>query len=137
MRHHFTFSDDQRQALRHERFHHPHPRVQQKMEVVWLKAQGVSQVEIARLTGLGRRTVVRYLHDFVEGGLPALRYVNVPPPRSELHQHRGELEAYFHEHPPHSTAQAQHEIARLTGVERGLTQVRMFLKKVSSLVTAK
>jgi transposase len=129
MRHTFTFTEDQRRTLLHERFHHPHPGVQKKMEVVWLKAQGVSQVEIARLTGLGRRTVVRYLHDFVAGGLPALRHVTVRPPRGELHQHRGELEAYFLEHPPQTVAQAQQEIARLTGVERGLTQVRHFLKK--------
>jgi transposase len=137
MRHNFTFTEDQLRALRHERFHHPHPRVQQKMEVVWLKAQGVSQVEIARLTGLGRRTVVRYLHDFAEGGLEALRHVTVRPPRGELHEHRGELEDYFLGNPPQSVAQAQQEIKRLTGVERGLTQVRQFLKKLSGCAGGK
>jgi transposase len=137
MRHTFTFTENERRALQHERFHHPHPLVQKKMEVVWLKAQGVSQVEIARLSGLGRRTVVRYLHDYAVGGLAALRNVKVRPPRGELHQHRGELEAYFLENPPQSVAQAQQEIARLTGVERGPTQVRLFLKKLSSCVGAK
>ena len=137
MRHTFTFTENDRRALQHERFHHPHPLVQKKMEVVWLKAQGVSQVEIARLTNLGRRTVVRYLHDYAVGGLAALRYVTVRPPRAELHQHRGELEAYFLENPPQSVAQAQQEIARLTGVERGPTQVRLFLKKLSSCVGEK
>ena len=107
MRHNFTFTDDDRRALQDERFHHPHPLVQKKMEVARLKAQGVSQVEIARLTGLGRRTVVRYLRDYAVGGLAALRHVTVRPPRGELQQHRGELEDYFVEHPPHSVAHAQ------------------------------
>jgi transposase len=137
MRHTFTFTENERRALQHERFHHPHPLVQRKMEVAWLKAQGVSQVEIARLTGLGRRTVVRYLHDYAVGGLAALRQVTVQQPRGELQQHVGELEDYFLEHPPQSVAQAQQEIARLTGVKRGLTQVRLFLKKVSACVAAK
>ena len=30
-----TFSDEQREVLRRERFEHPHPRVQQRMEVLW------------------------------------------------------------------------------------------------------
>ncbi len=137
MRHTFTFTADERRALQHERFHHPHPLVQRKMEVAWLKAQGVSQVEIARLTGLGRRTVVRYLHDYAVGGLAALRQVAVRPPRGELQQYRGDLEDYFVEHPPQSVAQAQQDIARLTGVERGLTQVRLFLKKLSGCVDEK
>jgi len=28
-------------AIRHDRYHHPHPRVQQKMEVLWLKSKGL------------------------------------------------------------------------------------------------
>jgi hypothetical protein len=27
-------------ALQHERYHHPHPLVQRKMEVIYLKSQG-------------------------------------------------------------------------------------------------
>jgi hypothetical protein len=33
-------------ALHHERFHHPHPRVQQKMEAIYLKSQGLLHKEI-------------------------------------------------------------------------------------------
>ena len=35
-----TFTDAEKRALKHERFHHPHPRVRRKMEVLWLKSQG-------------------------------------------------------------------------------------------------
>ena len=43
------FTEEDRQALNFERFHYPDPRVQQKMEVVWLVSQGLSRTEVARL----------------------------------------------------------------------------------------
>ena len=35
------FTADERQRLHDERYHHPHPRVQRKMEALWLKSHGV------------------------------------------------------------------------------------------------
>ncbi len=37
------FSAEEKQALYYERFHHPHPRVQLKIEAVWLKSQDLPQ----------------------------------------------------------------------------------------------
>jgi len=34
-----AFTEIEKAKLKHERFHHPHPRVQQKMEMLWLKSQ--------------------------------------------------------------------------------------------------
>src|SRR5947209_12202480 len=65
----FTFTPEDLAALRHERYHHPHPRVQQRMEVVWLKSQGLTHEDIARLAGVARRSVQRYLADFAGGAL--------------------------------------------------------------------
>ena len=42
-----TFSEADKQALHYERYHHPHPRVQQRMEALWLKSQGVPHHQIA------------------------------------------------------------------------------------------
>ena len=39
-----TFSDADKQALDEQRYHHPHPRVQRKMEALWLKSQGLGIV---------------------------------------------------------------------------------------------
>ena len=44
-----AFSETVKQALYYERFHHPHPRVWLKMEVVWLKSQGLTYELIGRL----------------------------------------------------------------------------------------
>ena len=40
------FTESERQALHYKRFHHPHPRVQRKMETVWLKRAVWQKVEI-------------------------------------------------------------------------------------------
>jgi transposase len=127
-----TFSQEVVAALRHERYHHPHPRVQQKMEVLWLKSQGLPHADIARLADVSRRTVQRYLDEFAAGGLDRLRRIPWPGTTSELAAYQATLEDHFLEKPPHSAAQAQAVIEQRTGVRRSLTQVRVFLKKRSA-----
>jgi hypothetical protein len=43
---------------------------------------------------------------FQSGGVEKLMEMNFYAPTSELEQHRHELEAYFHEHPPATINQA-------------------------------
>lgn len=133
----FTFSSEDLAAIRHERYHHPHPRVQQKMEVLWLKSQGFTHEAIARLADISRRSVQRYLDEFAAGGLEQVRRLPWKGRANELAAHQGSLEDYFVEHPPRSAGEAQAAIADQTGVRRGLTQVRAFLKKLSACAGAK
>jgi transposase len=107
------------------------------MEVLWLKSRGVGHTEIARLTGLNRNTVQRYLNAYHAGGLAACRQLQWAGQPSALHDHTATLEDYFLANPPRSTAEAQAAIERLTGVKRGLTQVRQFLKKLSACAGAR
>jgi transposase len=130
----FTFTPEDLDTICHERYHHPHPRVQQKMEVLWLKSQGFTHEDIARLAAVSRRTVQRYLDAFAAGGLQRLRRLPWKGKANELTAHQASLEDYFVEHPPRSTREAQTAIAEQTGVRRGLTQVRIFLKKLSACV---
>jgi transposase len=132
-----SFTQEILDALNYERYHHPHPRVQQKMEVVWLKSQGLTQVEVACLAAVSRRTVQRYVDEFREGGLDRLRRVPWQGPASALTPHQATLEDFFLENPPRSSHQAQAAIEQLTGVRRCLTQVRTFLKKLSACAGAK
>jgi hypothetical protein len=99
------------------------------MEVLWLKSQGLTHADIARLAGVAPRSVQRYLDDFEHGGLDRVRRLNWPGKACALDAHRPSLEAYFLEHPPRSAREAQAAIEELTGVRRGLSQVRAFLKK--------
>src|SRR5262245_32790698 len=124
----FTFSDEDLKAIDHDRYHHPHPHVQRKMEVLWLKSHGLPHQRIAELAGACRRTVQRYLDDYLQVGLKQVRRCKWRGPKSALLRHERSVEEYFWDHPPRSTKQAAKVIFGQTGVRRGLTQVRAFLK---------
>ena len=80
------------------------------MEVVLLKAKGLSNEQIAHCAGICQNTVRSYLHEYEQGGREALKQVKFRKPQSQLHPHRGTLEEYFKEHPPTTIAQAAHMI---------------------------
>jgi len=125
-----TFSEAEQQALHEERFEHPHPRVQQRLEVLWLISQGLVYAEAARLSGVSAATVDRYVATYRQGGLEALRQLNWgKSSTSELMAYRESLEESFRRNPPHTVAEACQRIQDETGVERRPTQVRAFLKK--------
>ena len=117
-------------ALHHERYHHPHPRVQRKMDVLLLKSHGLSHKKIARITRVSVNTVTSYIHEYHEGGIDRLKQVNFYKPRSPLCDHSATIEAYFIEKPPATIKEAVHIIAQLTGIRRSETQVRVFLHSI-------
>jgi transposase len=123
-----AFTPEDRRDLAHDRFHHPDPRVQRKVEVLWLKSHGLNHDAIAAYADVSRRSVQRYIDEYLEGGLPRLRRCPDRHAQSVLVEHEASLEEYFQQHPPRSAKQAQAVIAQRTGVRRGLTQVRHFLK---------
>jgi transposase len=133
----FTYTSEDLDAIRHERYHHPHPRVQQKLEVLWLKSQGFTHEDIARLAGVSRRSVQRYLDEFADGGLERIRRLPWKGKANQLVAHQASLEDYFRHNPPRSSREARDAIEQQTGVRRGLTQTRVFLKKLSACVGAK
>src|SRR5512147_2651969 len=90
-----TFTADDRKALAHDRYHHPDPRVQRKMEVLWLKSHGLSHDQIAAYADVSRRTVQRYLDQYHEGGLPRLRRCRWHHPYSGLLKIRPRLPRGF------------------------------------------
>ena len=122
-----NFTPEAIDALHHERFHHPHPRVQEKMEAVYLKSQGLPHKEICRFSRISENTLRAYLRQFQEGGVERLKRLDFAVPQSELADHREELEDYFRKNPPRSTGEAAAAIERITGIRRGQTQVRKFL----------
>lgn len=125
-----SFTKQEIEALHFERFHHPHPRVQQRMEALWLKSQNLPHKEIARLTGISENTLRSYFGAWQQGGVEQLKHLNFRRPTSELMEHWGTLEDYFMEHPPASVNEARSKIEKLTGIRRSPTQVRNFLKQL-------
>lgn len=124
------FTETEQKAFGYERYHHPHPLVQRKMEVLWLKSQGKEPTEISHLADVSIPTVYRYLRQYREGGIEKLKEVKLYRPQSELLSHRGTIEEEFRAHPPASMHEAVQRIEKLTGIKRGRTQVSQFLKSI-------
>lgn len=124
------FPSDVLAQIEHDRFHHPCPQVQRRMQLLRLAAHGLPRADLIRLSGLSRATVQRRLDDYRDGGLDAVRRWAYRGHPSGLAPHAGTLEEHFRRHPPATVAHAGDEIFRLTGVRRGPTQVRLFLKKL-------
>jgi transposase len=124
------FTEEAIKKLRYERFHHPHPRVQLKMEALLLKSEGLAHGQICRLLGISENTLRAYFREFLAGGVEKLKELKFFKPESDLAAHRETLEAYFREHPPASVKEAAAKIEQMTGIRRGLTQVRQFLKSL-------
>ena len=131
------FTPEIQEALNYERYHHPVPLVQRRMEVLWLKSHDLPHALIAELGGVSENTMREYFRLYEEGGVEKLKEVNFYRPESELVAHITSLEAYFRASPPATIKEAQHEIEALTGIKRSETQVREFLQKNSICVAGK
>jgi transposase len=123
-----TFSEADKQALHYERYHHPHPRVQQRMEALWLQSHGLPPHQIAQLCAISANTLRAALKLYHAGGVEALKQLNVHRPQSALHAHRDPMAASLQEHPPHTINEAAVRLETLTGIKRSPTQVRQFLR---------
>ncbi len=124
-------SDDDKHRFNHERQYHPHPRVRQRMEVLWLKSQGLPHKTISQLADITSTTLTRYLKCYRHEGLEGLLALNFNQPQSALAAHRDVLSAHFKTNPPATARQAMADIERLTGLKRSENRVRIFLQSLS------
>jgi hypothetical protein len=83
-----TFTDEEIEKLHYERFHHPHPRVQRKMEALYLKSQKYRHKEITKLLRITEPTLLSYLQDYKAGGVEKLKELTFNRPQSEMKKHR-------------------------------------------------
>lgn len=97
---HIEFTEEERQALHYGRFHHPHPRVQQKMEALWLKSHNLSHAQIAELVQISEETLRTYLHAYQEGGIEKLKTLSWEGRENELVPHETTLRDFFCTIPP-------------------------------------
>ena len=124
------FSTEQIEALHYERFHHPHPQVQLKMEAVYLKSKNLSHQMICDLTEITGNTLRAYLRDYQASGIEGLKQLNFYQPQSKLIEHCQSLETLFKDNPPATINQASEIIVKQTGIKRSPSQIRSFLLKL-------
>ena len=100
------------------------------MEALYLKSTGMPHREICRICRISKTTLAAYLKQYRDGGLEGLKILRYKGQPSRLLDHKDSLEAYFKEHLPRTTAEAQDVIEKITGIKRSPTQVRAFLKRI-------
>jgi transposase len=125
------FSKVDIEALFRERYQHPHPWVQERMEALYLKSQKVPHHDIQRLVKISSRTLARWIRMYQQGGIDALKLLHWKGARGALKEHRPALEEYFKKHPPVSVKEACATIKKLTGIERRKSSVRDFLRSMN------
>jgi len=121
------FSEQDVEQIKRLRYEHPHPKVRRRMEVLWLKSQGLAHWEICQLAGISGNTLRDCLRKFQSGGIRKLMELNFYIPTSELEQHCDRLEAHFRQHPPATINAASVDIEKLTGIKRSPSAVGKFL----------
>src|SRR5262249_28879131 len=80
--------------------------------------------------GISKATLYRYLPEYREGGVERLKTLHFTRQDSALGHQRTTLEAHFRAQPPATVAAAAAQIEALTGINRGPTQTRQFLRKL-------
>jgi transposase len=121
-------SESEEATVAAERYSHPDLHVRRKMLVLWSVHSRLTHLQAAKVAGVGRATVQRYLAAYRAGGLDGLRRWNVVGPVSALADHADRIKASLSEAPVRTIAEAANRIEQLTGLSRGLTQTRVFLK---------
>lgn len=124
------FTEAEKLALNYERYHHPHPKVQRKMEALWLKSQGEDNQTIARLTGVTNNMVTHYIKEYKAGGIERLKQLQYRRSHGELDKHIQSIEGDFKQCPPATLKEAMDRIEKLTGLKRSEVQIGKFLKRL-------
>lgn len=125
-----TFTPELQKELNSERYHHPSPIVQRRMEVLWLKSHELPHKQIAQLAGVCENTMREHFALYEEKGIEGLKMLNYQGQPSELNEQSATLEAHFRAKPMQSLKEAQAEIEKVTGIKRSESQVRVFLHKL-------
>lgn len=125
---HVQLTQEQQGIVNEERSAHPNPRIRERMLVLWLLHNRVTRQKAAEIVGIARATVQRFVAAFRDGGLDGLRRWDPNRPESEMAAYRDLIRESFEKQPVHTVAEACERIFQLTGLRRGLSQVRKFLK---------
>ena len=121
-------TDQDQEVVNEERISHPNERIRERMLVLWLLHNGVTRQKAAEIAGVGRATVQRFVAAFRDGGLNGLRRWDPNRPESEMATFRELIRESFEKQPAPTVAEAGERIFQLTGLRRGPSQVRKFVK---------
>jgi len=129
----FHLNPEDRQQVEQLRYGHPDPHCQERCWLLWLLEHDLPNAQAENLVGVSRTTAWRWRQTYQAEGLSGLLTRAVPARTAALLPQAQTLAADFHQHPPHTVAEAAERIEQRTGIRRGLTQVRWFLRHTLGL----
>lgn len=129
----FVLRPEDRQQVEDLRYRHPDPHAQQRCWLLWLLDHDLPYAQAEQLVGISRTTAWRWRQTYQDESLASLLTRAVPPRAGALAPLAPTLAADFQQQPPHTVAEAAARIEQRTGVRRGLTQVRWFLRDTLGL----
>ena len=121
-------TEEEQRVVNEERCCHPNLRIREKMLVLWLLHTGLTREQAANGASVSRATVQRYVAAFRQGGLDGQRQWNHIRPASEMAAYRDLIRESFEKQPVRTVAEACERVFQLTGLRRGPSQVRKFVK---------
>ena len=105
-------------------------RSRKKCWVVYLKGNGYTHLEIARVVRVTEDSITEYLKKYRDGGLPGLLAENYRKGNGQLDAHASKLKEIFEKNPPHTVNQAIEVTERETQVRLKPSACRAFLLKL-------
>jgi len=124
------YTDTDRNAFDHWRYHYPEVRIMRRFEMLWLHANGKRTSEIAKLVNKTSATVRNVIHLFQDGGLELVMKIDSNHPKSKLEPQRTSIIEEFTLRPPATAKEAAHRIEKLTGIKLSAERVRVFMKNL-------
>jgi transposase len=125
-----VFTEEQIMELHRDRYAYPCPRVQMRIEALYLRSQGFKIEDIARLTRTSRQTVSRWISWYRAEGIGALKKKRHEGRFNGFKPHVYTIEESFRQNPPATRREAVRRIKEMTGVERCETSVGRFLRSI-------
>ena len=116
--------------LNYERYYYPCPIVQKRIQAVYLKAiLNKSDSEIGRIVDLHRNGVALWVNIYLHQGFEALCKVDYGKNKSQLELFTDSIVTSFEKRPPSKVSEALSRIVEMTGIKRGVSQIRSFLQR--------
>lgn len=118
------------EALSALRYSHPNKTVRRRFSILYFKSLNFSHGEIQKLAGVSSTMITKVLKIYAAEGLEGITNIVHYFRKSDLEQHREIIVKYLQETPPASAKEAAAEIYKLTKLQRGETQTKVFLRKL-------
>lgn len=126
-----SLPESEQQQVLSERESNSSACVRRRMLVLWSLHCGLTREQAAKIAGVGIASVGRDVRLYRRGGLNSLLNTGTRyKPTSEMADYADVIRASLEQTPVRTIVEARQRILDLTGLDRRLTQVRVFLKSI-------